>query len=653
MSLKIYKNLSLKNKIALPVAGLVSIGIIITMIVTTYKTKDIIIDEAKNSTLPAYRDTVLDALTTMMITGKFKDGKKPFLEQMSHIANVHVIRSEETDKDFGRGEESDYAFDELEKKVLETGIEVITLEGDALRGIYPYIAKANFMGKNCLNCHNVKEGTVLGAVSIKIPLDRSFRIISSARNLYLGLGIVGIAAVTVLIFLMVFTIFRPLRSLIDKVEQLSRGDLRVIIDNSRTDEIGTLSKSMNSMVQYFNKTINSILSSANNVVNAVDAIRPASGKISEGAKNQSSQAHQIAAAAEEMSQTITDIARNASTASSSSSEALEIAESGKEVTEIAVETINKVYNSTVELSTLIERLNKRSSEIGDIVTLIKEIADQTNLLALNAAIEAARAGEQGRGFAVVADEVRKLAEKTIKATTEISTKIKAVQAESEQTTFSMAEASNNVTKATGHVKNLSNVLQAIVESVQKVRDEITQIATATDEQSSVSEEVARNIEKTSAIAKDMEVMAGDMTHHVSALTKVAEELRGSVDTFKTTGSELMILDLAKGDHRTWVNKISAHLRGDERLDPEKLADHTKCRFGKWYYGEGMERCGGMKPFKEIEAYHDRVHSLGKEAVLSYNAGDRAKAEKLFKEMEEASHYVVSLLDEIKREWKQN
>lgn len=646
-----YKNLSLKSKISFPVILLVGIGIIITIIVTTAKTRDIVIEEAKNTTLPGYRDTVLNALTTMMITGNIKESKRPFLEQMSHIADVRVIRSEAIDNQFGKGEENEYPSDDSEKRVIETGKEIITMEGKTLRGIYPYIARKEFMGRNCLNCHHTKEGTVLGAVSIKIPLDHSFGIINSTLLLYIVLGLIGVATVAGLIFLIVKITLRPLNELINKVGQLSDGDLRVTIDNDREDELGALSEGMNRMVQSFNNIIDRILSSANEVVSTVDALRTTSEKTSEGAKNQTSQAHQIATAAEEMSQTITDIARNAQTASESSSEALDIAQSGKEVTEIAVETIGKVYNSTVELSSLIERLNKRSSEIGDIVTLIKEIADQTNLLALNAAIEAARAGEQGRGFAVVADEVRKLAEKTIKATVEISEKIKAVQSESEQTTSSMAEASGNVTKATGHVKNLSNVLQAIVDSVQKVRDEITQIATATEEQSSASEEVARNIEKTTAIAKEIEIATEDVMHQISSLTKIAEELRNSVAGFKTKGTELMILDLAKGDHRTWVNKISAHLRGDERLDPDKLADHTKCRFGRWYYGEGMQRCGGMKPFKEIEAYHDRVHSLGKEAVLSYNSGDKAKAERLFKEMEDTSHHIIRLLDEIKMECK--
>jgi methyl-accepting chemotaxis protein len=344
-------------------------------------------------------------------------------------------------------------------------------------------------------------------------------------------GAVIMALMIVVTCLVSKSITGPIRSISEKVQSIANGDLNVAMEYEGDNALGLLSRSTNKMVQSFNKTMHGILTAANNVVATVDVLRVRAEKTAEGAQNQSGQAAQIATAAEEMSQTITDIAKNASSAAETSAKAMETASEGKKIADGAVETVDKVYASTVELAMMVEKLNNRVGEIGDIATVIKDIADQTNLLALNAAIEAARAGEQGRGFAVVADEVRKLAERTIKATAEISQKIGAVQTESKLTMKSMGEASGEVTQATKYISNVGDSLVSIVEAVQNVREQIIQIATAVDEQSAAAEEVSRNIETTSAIAKDMETMAGDVSGDVSRLSGIAVELRNSTSGF--------------------------------------------------------------------------------------------------------------------------
>jgi PAS domain S-box-containing protein len=195
--------MSIAKKVVAPIIGMVIIGLIITTFVTIGKARQLVIDEAATGTMRGYRDTVLNALTTMMISGALKKSKTSFLEQMRSIADVRVIRAESLDKDFGKGGSDDYAKTEIEKEVITKGVEKIELEGEFLSGVFPYIAKSNFMGKNCLNCHNVKEGTVLGAVSIRIPLAESFAHIRSLRNIYIGFGLIGILTVTGLIIVIV------------------------------------------------------------------------------------------------------------------------------------------------------------------------------------------------------------------------------------------------------------------------------------------------------------------------------------------------------------------------------------------------------------------------------------------------------------------
>ena len=317
----------------------------------------------------------------------------------------------------------------------------------------------------------------------------------------------------------------PLSEISRKVEDLANGDLTVQIEYVSKDEAGSLAQSMNLMVSSIRQMVGSIIESSSDVIRSVGTLKSGSERTLAGTNDQSLQASQIATAAEEMSQTISDIARNSSIASESSKEAMDTAAKGKDVADGAIETVHRVYASTVELSTMVDKLNSRALEIGEIVTVIKDIADQTNLLALNAAIEAARAGDQGRGFSVVADEVRKLAERTIKATAEITDKIHAVQKESQQTGRSMEDASIEVTKAQEYIRQVGDSLTHIVDSVKKVEDQITQIATAVEEQASVAEEVTSNIEKTSNISQDMGKMAHEVMDEVNRLHGVAESLK--------------------------------------------------------------------------------------------------------------------------------
>ncbi|MBI4687681.1 MAG: CZB domain-containing protein [Nitrospirae bacterium] len=418
------------------------------------------------------------------------------------------------------------------------------------------------------------------------------------------------------------SVTKPLTHISRAAEEIATGNLAVeALETKSKDEIGVLAQSMNKMIQSFNAMINGIVASANNVVSTVDVLRVRAQKTIESAQNQSSQASQIATAVEEITSTIAEIARSTSNASGLSKE--------------SSLTVEKGAGLVKETSSIINQQGEKSRKIGEVIMFINEIANKTDLLAVNAAIEAANAGEHGKGFAVVAEEVRKLAERTSKASSEI--------------TGIIGEIQTGSADAVSLIEKVNKSSQDVVTNVASVNDLITQIATAVEEQSAALEEVSRSVEETSSTAQEIERMSDDVIREVNSLTLTAEALRTAVSGFKTKESGLQILDIAKTDHRLFMGKIASCLKDSTAIDPSQLPDHHNCRFGKWYFGDGMQTCGNLHSFKAIDEPHAKIHSLAKEAVSVHNSGDKAKAERIYKDMEGISGRIAELLDSIKKE----
>jgi len=234
---------------------------------------------------------------------------------------------------------------------------------------------------------------------------------------------------------------------------------------------------------------------------------------------------------EEMSATVVEVAKNSQNASESAGTAQSVAVKGGDVVKRAVDGMLTVADTVKESAGTVETLGNSSEEIGAIISVINDIADQTNLLALNAAIEAARAGEQGRGFAVVADEVRKLAEKTTKATKEIAGMIKTIQKDTKGAMESMGRAATQVKEGVSLASQAGESLTEIVSSVEEASSMVRQIAVAAEEQSATTEEISSNINSIAEVSNETSEGVGDISVAAADLNLVAEELKSIVNGF--------------------------------------------------------------------------------------------------------------------------
>jgi methyl-accepting chemotaxis protein len=324
----------------------------------------------------------------------------------------------------------------------------------------------------------------------------------------------------------------PLAEGVDVATRLAAGDLTASVTIRNNDEIGTLMTAMDNMVKSLRELIGKIKYAAENMASGSEQLSASAEEISRGMDGQASRSSQIATATEEMSQTVIDVARNASDIAQISTQAFDQAKNGEAVVKRSVDEVQAVSSTVAESSLVMQRLGDSSKQIGDIVGVINDIADQTNLLALNAAIEAARAGEQGRGFAVVADEVRKLAERTTQATSQINSMISSIQSEVEHAGVSMNNATARVESGVAFSRKAGDSLGDIVGSVNNLQSMVQQIASATEEMSTVSETISSDIQGIAEGSREISAGSGQIAQASSDLARLATELQSVVRQFK-------------------------------------------------------------------------------------------------------------------------
>jgi methyl-accepting chemotaxis protein len=354
----------------------------------------------------------------------------------------------------------------------------------------------------------------------------------SIRRYILAASLLFAAVLGALIIVAIRRFLAPLKDTAAVLELIASGDLTVRPAVTRGDEIGAMQRACLNMVTRLNETLRATAGNAGQVATAARQMRSTSEQMASGAEEVAEQTMTVATAGEEMAATSGDIARNCLMAAEGSQRATRAAQDGARVVESTVAVMVRIAERVKASADTVATLGARSEQVGTIINTIEEIADQTNLLALNAAIEAARAGEQGRGFAVVADEVRALAERTTRATREIDAMIKAIQGDTRQAVEAMVEGVAEVETGTGEAARSGQALENILDQINAVTMQVNQIATAAEEQTSTTSEISSNMQQITEVVRSTARGAQDSAAAASHLAGLSEELQRLVGQFR-------------------------------------------------------------------------------------------------------------------------
>mgnify|MGYP003668524953 FL=1 len=314
--------------------------------------------------------------------------------------------------------------------------------------------------------------------------------------------------------------------------QLAEGNLTARTNDRSKDELGRISQAFDRMAERFQQTISQVAGSSSQLAAAAEETSAISVQTGSGVRQQTHEVAQVATAMHEMTTTVQDVARNAAGAAEASHQAEQEAQQGRKLATQTIDAIQTLAEEVERAADVIQSLEKESGNITSVLSVIQGTAEQTNLLALNAAIEAARAGEQGRGFAVVADEVRALASRTQQSTTEIQSMITRLQAGADQAVSVMQSSREKAGRGVEAVGLASDRLLAITDAVTRINDINIQIASAAEEQSSVAEEINRNISNVNDIAQQTSTASEQSAATSEELARLANDLQQLISHFR-------------------------------------------------------------------------------------------------------------------------
>jgi methyl-accepting chemotaxis protein/hemerythrin len=453
----------------------------------------------------------------------------------------------------------------------------------------------------------------------------------------IAIGVVLLIVMSIILGLLSSSAFKPLAGIVAALEKAAGGDLSVRADINGGGEFARLATAFNTMMADMNKAMHQFFSVADTVRDSVVMVRATTDAMASAAEDVAIQASTIATASEEMSATSGDIARNCLYAAESAQKATDQTHSGSQLVQGSSRLMENIAQRVNVSSQTVEGLGQRSDQIGAIVSTIQDIADQTNLLALNAAIEAARAGEQGRGFAVVADEVRALAERTTKATKEIAAMIKAIQSETQSAVSSMSEGVDEVKRGTAETARSGEALEDILNKINDLTMQISQVATAAEEQTATTQEITNNIQMITDVVNRNVENSRSTTQATTTLAREVDNLHELVGHFRLSKALEWDVSFATGvskydeQHKVLFNMVNDLADAMQQKKSKEavgrvlngLAEYTINHFA------GEERDFAQTHYPEEtqhKALHKKLLDQVTELIGKFNAGEQLIAQ---------------------------
>ncbi len=642
------RQMSVQAKINLALLLVFALVMAASLIFAASTEKRLVLDVVEQQTKDA-ADSYFDSINTMMLTGTMaqRDVLRNKILARPGVIDARIIRGEGVTKVFGPGNEGQAPQDDLDRRALGgEAIIQVTDNGDGrvLTVVNPIHAEKDYRGTNCLMCHQVEENSVVGAVRISYALkaldeevDRNVLISAAIQLLLLVAGLV----------VMIYTVRRVVISRINAM----RGTMEAMAqdeDLSRSvavhaeDEVGAMGHAFNRMIEKFRRSLEAVAGATRQLNEVSDRVSDVAEETLKVVMEQRSETDMVASAMNEMSATVQEVARNANQTAAASRGADDEAKNGAYVATEALGGIEVLIRDIENAAKVIQKVESDSTNIGMVLDVIKGIAEQTNLLALNAAIEAARAGEQGRGFAVVADEVRTLASRTQKSTEEIQTMIERLQGGVRDAVRAMEAAQTRAQFGSDQVEKAAESLGMIAGEVGTITDMNTQIATAAEEQSQVAHDMDRHITGIADQARRTSAYSKQSVEVTSQISGYVESLLKEVSRFETNVQGID-LGAAKAAHLSWKTRLRSFLDGKSSLTEKEAVSHMDCAFGKWYYSEGKEKYGSLREFTSIESPHEKLHAQVKEAIRYRQAKEFDRAENCYDQVAAISAEIVQKL----------